>query len=277
MREGRRGREGARKGAAGRGAAAAAGPGGRAPRARGASGCPGPRGGGGQMLGPEQNTRAGGARGGCGGRTGPLASCALGGCPSPQPRPCPLPRRPQLFSRKINRLEGPPADKACVYAASSLVTGVAWQRARRGLRDHISAAALRRHPGSDVGEGERREDLRPPPLSCPPRSLSGGSGGSAVGGALGGRRVGDRGPQGREGEGKEGMPSHGACRARARRHPARTRCAPRPQEWGYSPGDRWTPPQKAAARGCPRCGIRGPSGLWGWIWGRGVGGAVALT
>lgn len=168
MREGRRGREGARKGAAGRGAAAAAGPGGRAPRARGASGCPGPRGGGGQMLGPEQNTRAGGARGGCGGRTGPLASCALGGCPSPQPRPCPLPRRPQLFSRKINRLEGPPADKACVYAASSLVTGVAWQRARRGAAGPHLGRGAPQAPGLGCRGGRAQGRPSSSPFKLPP-------------------------------------------------------------------------------------------------------------
>ena len=225
------------------------------------------------MLDREQNTRAGGARGGCGGRTGRLASCAHRGLPVTPTPAVSFPKRPQLLSRKINHLERPPADKACVYAASAPVTGVAWRRARRGLRDlDISAAALRRHPGADVGEGERRKDLRPPPLSGPPLSLSRGSGGRPQ---SAGRWVGSGGgysrPQGREGEGRGNAKSWGLQGAGAT-SPGRGRDArPRPQEHGHSPGDRWTPPQTAAPRGCLNCGIRGPLGLSGWICGAGAG------
>lgn len=137
--------------------------------AQGAGSCAGPRGGR-AAAGAQSQTgrRAGRARAAAGGLRRPLRAHP-GGCPTLPSQSCPLSKRPQLSSRGPAAWEEPPADKACVYAASAPGTGVARRRAGRGLRgrDGSAAALPTRRPGSDDRAEACKNDPCTPPLSCP--------------------------------------------------------------------------------------------------------------
>lgn len=137
--------------------------------AQGAGSCPGPRGGRGRM--PEPRAKQAGGRGAPGLRREGWAAhfVRIPGLPiTPVPVVSSF-QETQLSSRGPAAWEEPPADKACVYAASAPVTGVARRRAGRGLRGRDgSAAALptRRRCSDDRAEA-RKDDPCTPPISCP--------------------------------------------------------------------------------------------------------------
>lgn len=160
-----------------------------------------------------------------------LRRCRLAppGCAVFPGDPSPFPERPAAW-------EGQPADHACVCAASAPVTGAAWPRARRGRGAAASGlAGLPRRADRVTARSAAAGTLeRPAPLSClSPTSLHAhgtvlalgtGRARGRVPGEWGGsqtarRWVGGGWRAGGAGEGKEGMPSHGDCRARARRRP----------------------------------------------------------
>lgn len=92
--------------------------------------------GGGQML--EPRAKQEGGRGGWGLRQEGLAACFVrtSGAAHHPPHPSRVlfSRDPSSLPERPDAWEGLPADQACVYAASTPVTGVAWRQAGRGLR-----------------------------------------------------------------------------------------------------------------------------------------------
>lgn len=160
----------------------------------------------------------------------------LRGCPPRSPRPRRLPRRPQPLSGKTHGLGGAaggPRLRLCSQRPSNRCGLAAGAEGARGCGVWAGGAPLAR------GSGDREERCggdpeRPAPLSClSPTSLhahgavlalgTGRARGRVPGGwgepQAAGRWVGGGWRAGGAGEGKEGMPSHGACRARARRRP----------------------------------------------------------
>lgn len=136
-------------------------------------------GGGRQMLEPtaKQASGRGGAGGGCGARPGHPLGAHRGGCLAPHPPNtsawcAPFPRDFSSVPERPTTWEGPPADAACVYAASAPVTGVARMRAGRGRGGGCGArplglAAVPSLPGSNDRRNTGREDPFTSSLSRP--------------------------------------------------------------------------------------------------------------
>lgn len=200
----------------------------------------------------EQNRRAGG-RGLR--RRWPPAWCAPPGLPSAQPVAFSS-QRALLPSRKLTVWEGPPADTACIHAASAPVTGVA--RRQEGGGCGSAAAGWRRSPnaGARVTGAPPRSPFgssfsRLPSLALPqtsrhlsrseraPDSIPEGREGQPsarrwVGGRTAGRRAGRgregecrvMGPAGRRRDARPAFPGMGALRRdpRTRRRPPLPGC-----------------------------------------------------
>lgn len=186
----------------------------------------------------------------------------------PTPSRVPFPRDPLSLPERPAVWEGPPAEEACVSAASAPGTGVARRREGKGLRGRdVSAGGARWAPGLGW-QGPCSFDAFARPLSGlspsrPPadptvqrsrsgraRAAAGRGGGSAVGLALGGLRTeGRRAGGGGEGGNAKSWGLPGAGATSPRRGPA---ARPRAQEWGRSRRDPRPPPQRPPPPGDAR-------------------------